>query len=230
MKTYLELEGKLGPKPRPQPQIQSQPCTNTPPQNNNPLARKAPGPKMNEKKKRTRVPAKRRYKVRVIVQPLPTAPSTSAPVHPIPTSTVATSNASTQMSVGELAATSILVMVYNLAQGKFKRIPYPAERSQKNPSVPSCNTTQLEATPSAPTFQVREDTLWPNTVSASINLYKARADWPIPPMPAPTVKAEKTEVLPQVSAIPHAMVLPKQNNRSIEEKCTWGPHCPICKN
>ena len=25
------------------------------------------------------------------------------------------------------------------------------------------------------------------------------------------------------------MVLPKQNNRSVEEKCAWGLHCPICK-
>ena len=85
MKTYLELEGKLGPKPRPQPQTQSQSCTSTPPQNNNPLIRKAPGPKMTEKKRRTRVPAKRRYKVRVIGQPLPTTPTTSVPVNPIPT-------------------------------------------------------------------------------------------------------------------------------------------------
>ena len=41
---------------------------------------------------------------------------------------------------------------------------------------------------------------------------------------------EKVEVPPRVAAIPHAMVLPKpQNNRPVEEKCTWGLHCPICK-
>ena len=41
MKMYLELEGKLGgPKPNPT-QTQLQPCTSTPPQNNNPLTRKA---------------------------------------------------------------------------------------------------------------------------------------------------------------------------------------------
>ena len=132
---------------------------------------------MNEKKRRTRVPAKR-YKVRVIVQPSPTTPTTSAPVNPTATPAAPTSNASTLMSIVKLAATSIPVMVYNLAQGKFKGIPYPAERSQKNPA-PSCNPPQLEATPSAPTFQVREDTPWPNTMPASMNLYKARADWPI---------------------------------------------------
>ena len=38
------------------------------------------------------------------------------------------------------------------------------------------------------------------------------------------------EVPPKVAAIPHAMVLRKpQNNRSAEEKCTWGLHCPIYK-
>ena len=49
-------------------------------------------------------------------------------------------------------------------------------------------------------------------------------------MPAPTVKVEKTKIPPQIAAIPHTMVLPKpQNNRSAEEKCTWGPHCLVCK-
>ena len=199
MKMYLELEGKCGPKPRPKPQTLLQPHTSTPPQNNNPLTKKAPGPKMNEKKRRTRVPAKRRYKVRVIAQPLPTTPTTSVPVNSIPIPTATTSNASTQTSIVELAATSIPVMVYNLAQGKFEGIPYPPERSQKNPSVPSCNPSQLEATPSAPTFQVREDTPWSNTMPASTNLFKARAEWPILPIPVPIVKAGKTEVPPSSS-------------------------------
>ena len=99
MKTYLELEGKLCPKPRLQTQTQSQPCTSTPPQNNNPITRKAPGPKMMEKKRRTRVPAKRRYKVRVIAHPLPTTPSTSVPVNSIPTPTIAMSNGFTQKPI-----------------------------------------------------------------------------------------------------------------------------------
>ena len=49
MKTYLELEGKLGPKHRPQPQTQSQLLTSTPSKNNNSLTKKTPGPKMAEK-------------------------------------------------------------------------------------------------------------------------------------------------------------------------------------
>ena len=36
IKTYLELEGKLGPKPSPQTQTQPQPSTSTPPQSDNP--------------------------------------------------------------------------------------------------------------------------------------------------------------------------------------------------
>ena len=197
MKTYLELEGKFGPKPRPQPQTQPQSCTSVPPQNNNPLTRKAPEPKMSEKKRRTRVPAKRRYKVRVIAQPLPTTPTTSVPMNPIPIPTAAMSNASTQVPAVKPAAISIHVTVYNLAQGKFKGIPYPAGRPQveENPA-PDCNPPQPEAAPNAPTFQVREHTPWPNTVPASVNLFETRANWPIPPMQAPTVKVEKTEVPP----------------------------------
>ena len=45
MRTYFELEGKLGPKPRPQPQTQlwptqPQPSTISHPQNTNPMTRK----------------------------------------------------------------------------------------------------------------------------------------------------------------------------------------------
>ena len=78
MKIYLEFEGKLGPKPKPQPQ--SQPCTNTLYQNNS-LMRKAPVPKKAEKKRRARVLVKRRYKVRVIAQPLPTTPTSTSPMN-----------------------------------------------------------------------------------------------------------------------------------------------------
>ena len=81
MKTYLELESKLGPKARPQPQMQSQPHTSAPLQNNNQLTRKASGPKLSEKKRRGRVPAKRRYKVRLIAKPIPTTPTPTAPVN-----------------------------------------------------------------------------------------------------------------------------------------------------
>ena len=231
MKTYLELEGKVGPKPRPQPQTQSQPCISTPSQNNNSLTRKTPRPKM-ANRRRTRAPAKRRYKVMVIAKPLPTTPTMTMPLNSIPAPTVATSTASSQTPMMKFTATSIPVTVYNLAQGKFEGIPYPTRRPkvEENPSTPNCSPPQPEAIPNTLTFQVREDAPWPNTIPASTNLFPARTDWSIPPTQTPAVKVEKTEVPPGVAAIPHAMVLPKpQNNKQAEEKCTWGPYCPICK-
>ena len=69
MKTYLEVEGKLGAKPNPQPKLQ--PCTSTLSQNNS-LMRKTLVPKKAEKMRTARALVNRRYKVRVIAQPLPT--------------------------------------------------------------------------------------------------------------------------------------------------------------
>ena len=115
-----------------------------------------------------------------------------------PTPTEAMSTASTKMSVVKSAAMSILVTVYNLAQGKFEGILYPTGRPQVEeiPSIPNCNPPQPQATPNAPIFQVREDTFWLNTMPASKNLFEARADWPIPPVQIPTVKVEKQKIDP----------------------------------
>ena len=183
---------------------------------------------MNEKKRKTRVPAKMRCKVRVIAQPIPTTPTPTRSVNLTPTvsnPTVATT--STQTPMVKSAAAFILMTVYDLAKGKFDGVPYPSERPQaeENPSTHNSSPPQPEAIPNGPTFQVREDTPWPDTVPASINLFKARAHWPITPTPAPSVKVKNTEVSPQIAAISHAMVLLNQ----IGEKCTWGLHCPICK-
>ena len=112
------------------------------------------------------------------------------------------------------------------------KIPYPTGRPQveENPFAPNCSPPQPDVIPNAPTFQVREDTLWPKTVPASTNLFNARADWPIPPMQTPTMKVEKAEVPPRVAEIPHAMVLPKpQNNKPVEEKCTWDCIAPFAE-
>ena len=149
---------------------------------------------------------------------MPTAPVNLTLI--VPTPTVATTL--TQTPMVKSAAASIPVIVYNLAKGKFHGVPYPTKRPQAKqiPSVHNSNPPQLEAIPNAPTFQVREDTPWPNTELASTNLFQARADCPIPPTPAPT----KTKVPPQIAVIPHTMVVPKQ----IGEKCTWGPHWPTC--
>ena len=189
MKTYIELEVKLGPKPRPQPQ--PQPSTSAPPQNNKPMTRKAPGPKMSEQKeKRSRVPTIRRYKVRVIAQPIPTTPMPTASVNLTPTVPIPTvATTSTQMPMVKFVAASIPVMVYNLATVKFAEVPYLTGRpwNEGNPSIYNSNPPSLGDIPNAP---VRQDTPWPSSGSAPENLFKARKNWPIPPTPAPTVNTE----------------------------------------
>ena len=89
---------------------------------------------------------------------------------------------------------------------------------------PKLNPPPLEDIPSAP---VRQDTPWPNAGSASENLFETRKDWSIPLTPSPTpTPTVKTETPPQIAPIPQVIVMPKQ----VTEKCSWGPHCPICKN
>ena len=96
MKTYLELEGMLGAQP------QLQPCTSTFPPDKNSLSWKTPVPKKTEKKKRAKAPVKRRFKVRVIAQPMPSDPTLpmnpTLPADPTPT-VVTTMVTSTQMPV-----------------------------------------------------------------------------------------------------------------------------------
>ena len=155
MKTYLELEGKLD----------NQPCTNVFLPYTNSVPRKIPAPKEAEKKRRAKLPAKRSFKVRVITQPITANPI--LPINPIPptvpTLTVATSTATTQIPVAKSAATSIAVTVYNLAQGKFKEIPYATTKLQEGEgsSASSCRNPQEQQPEAAATvtaFQNREDT------------------------------------------------------------------------
>ena len=72
MKTYLELEGKLGN----QPHTNIFCLTKT-------LPGKTPVLKKTDKKKRAKAPVKRRFKVRVTVQPIPTNPT--LPMNPTST-------------------------------------------------------------------------------------------------------------------------------------------------
>ena len=200
-------------------QTQPQPSTNAHPQNTNPMTRKAPGPKASDKRKRTML-AKRRYKVRVLTQPIPSSPTLTAP-----TPTVATT--STQMPVTRSTGTeSIPITVYKLATGKFAEVPYPTARPQNegHPSIQGSNPPPQEDIPNTP---VRQGTLCPSAGLASEDLFETRKDWPIPPTPTPTpAPTVKTEVPPQVAVIPYAKVIPKQ----VAERCSWGQHCPICKN
>ena len=152
---------------------------------------------MAEKKRRTRALEKGRYKVRVITEPKSTTSTPTTPVDltpTVPTPTVATT--CTQMPKVKSSVASIPVMVYNLVKGTFDRVPYATERPQaeENCSIHNFNPPQPEAIPNAQTFQVREDTPWPNTIPVSTNLFKARADWPIPSMQTPTLNVEKAEV------------------------------------
>ena len=148
MKTYLELEGRLGTQPQLQPSI------NTYLPDKNPSPQKKLVPKKAQKKKRKKAPVKRRFKVRVFVQPMPNNPT--LPMNPTlltnPTPTaVTTKMTSTQMSVAGPATTTaktslIPVTVYNLAQGKFKEIPYPTRKSheEEGPSAPSSNNPPVD--------------------------------------------------------------------------------------
>ena len=153
------------------------------------LPQKTSVPKKTEKK-RGKAPVKRRFKVRVIVQPLLMNPT--LPVGPTPT-VVTTTATSTQMPVAKPATTTaksslIPVMVDNLAPGKFKEIPYPTRKPQKEegPSTPSSNNPpkaqQPESTTTATAPQNREDTPWPNTMPPSTHLFVARESWPTPPI------------------------------------------------
>ena len=132
--------------------------------------------------------------MRVIVQSMsanPTLPvNITLPADHTP-AVVTTTVTSTQMPVAKPATTTaksslIPVTVYNLAQGKFKEVSYPTRKSQEGegPSAPSGKTPPEEQQPKAAATasvpQNREDTPWPSTMPASMNLFVARASWPIP--------------------------------------------------
>ena len=156
---------------------------------------------------------------------------TAGSIQPVPTTTIQTAptltvtTASTQMPVVRSTAASIPVTVYKLATGQFADVLNPTGRPQdkRNSSIHS-KPPPLEDIPNAP---VRQGTPWANSGSAPENLFMVRKDWPIPPTPVPTpAPSMKTEAPPLVAVIPCVMVMPKQ----VTEKCSWGLHCPICKN
>ena len=96
-------------------------------------------PKKAEKKKRTKTPVKRMFKVRLIEQSLPINPA--LPVNPTPT-VVTTMATSTQMSAVKPTATTanstpIPVTVYNLAQSRIQEIHNPPMRRFQREEGPS---------------------------------------------------------------------------------------------
>ena len=110
------------------------------------MTRKAPGPKVSDKRKGI-VLAKGGYKVRVLAQPVPITTTPTAP-----TPTVAT--ASAQTPVVRSTATSIPVMVYKLATGQFAEVPHLTGKTQndRNASVHS-NPPPLKDMPNVPVGQ-----------------------------------------------------------------------------
>ena len=129
MKTYLELEGKLGTKL----------CTSTYLLDKNSLPCKTTVPNKAEKKKRTKTPVKRRLKVRLIEQSLPVNPTLSINLTPTAVTTMATS---TQMlpvkpTTTTTNPTPIPVIIYNLAQSRIQEIPSPPLRKFQGEEVPS---------------------------------------------------------------------------------------------
>ena len=127
------------------------------------MVRKAPGSKANvpDKRKRTMI-AKRRYKVRVLIQPTPSAPTSTAPTPMVATVSIQNTNSKS-------TAEPILVMVYKLAMGQFAEVPCLTTRPQNEES----NPPPLEDIPNAPSRQI---TPWPNLGSASENLFETRKD------------------------------------------------------
>ena len=176
MKTYRELEGRLGPKPRSLSQTES--TQNHPQQtqpqpvqpNTNPRIRKVPTTKASNKRKRT-VIAKRGYKVRGLNQPIPTA---AAPM---------TTTTSTQMQRTGFATTAMPVTMHKLATGQFVEASSPTAKPQNggHPSVQ--NPPPLEDISKASVIQ---GTPWPKAEPTSENLFETKKNWPIPPAPVPT--------------------------------------------
>ena len=116
-----------------------------------PRVRKSPAPKVNDKRRKTMI-AKREYKVRVLTQPTPSNPASTAPA-PM----VATVNTHTPMV--RSTAQSILVTIYKLAMGQFAQVLCPTTRSISD------NHPPLEDIPSAP---VRQGTPWLSASLASV--------------------------------------------------------------
>ena len=200
------------------------------------------------------MPIRKQFKVRLIEKPLskdgkPEATATTATA--TQTSMIKPTATSTKWPNAKL--TSIPLTVHNVPSAKIQEVPRSSmwkPQGGEVPLIPNPNNPLIEqqptplqpkapATASAAIPPTRDDTPWPNTVLASINLFVGKSSWPIPPngneMPIPAfIKMEvrpNAESAPSKQAvIPHPMVQGKsaQNNKSSEEVCGWGPQCPIC--
>ena len=111
MKTYLELEGKLG----------TQLHASTYPIDKNSLPWKTPVPNKVEKKKRAKVPVQRRFKLILIEQSLPI--NVALPINSMPTVVTTTATSTQTSAVKPMAITSnptpLPVTIYNLVQSRI---------------------------------------------------------------------------------------------------------------
>ena len=153
-----------------------------------------------------------------------------------PTPTVVTTMATLiQMPVTWPATTtakSIPMTVYNLAQGKFKGIPYPTRRSQEEggPSYPSSNNPMRSSNPKLkPLPQPHKPERKPigQTLCQSVQIYLLKGHhgqsslwWWSPKTHLCQSWKSRGEDPTKQAAITHALVLNKpQNDKPAEEEC-----------
>ena len=173
MRTYLELEGKLGPKPQPQT-IQFRP----PLPDTNPQERKES--KATEKNKRL--------------------------------SPIKKFNAVYSPNSGNITA--------QLPQGSA-----PINPESQQPTTLENNPPPLEDAP------VHAGTPWPRAGKMSSNLLEIRNDWPLTPSTNASTNITIKPNLPTIKTEPQDPNQPRPSSTATkQERCRWGPNCPICKN
>ena len=164
---------------------------------------------------------KRQFKIRLIKKSLPESEAAATMVTSTPTSVVKPTTTTTKPS-------PIPVMMYNLAQGKFQEIHKSTKRfkEEEGPFTPNCNNPPMVQQPKAATAitstapLTENDTPWPNTITASTNLFDARASWPIPPymddvlMPTSFKTKKAKKIPPKPAAIPHTLIKPQTSKSS----------------
>ena len=211
MQTYLELKG----------QNASQSCPSSNQAVRPTLLWKTPVPKKaidRRQKKRSRMPIRKQFKVRLVEKPLshnrkPEATATTATA----TQTPMMKPTATSIKGPNAKLTPIPLAVYNMPSAKMQEVPRssmqrpqggevplipnlnnPPMKQQPKPLQPKAPATASDAIP--PT---RDDTPWPNTVPASTNLFVGQS-WLISlnGNEIPTLALIKMEKRPDAESIP----------------------------
>ena len=139
--------------------------------------------------------AKRKYKVRLLAQPIPSIPTSTAPVPMV--ATVSTQTPLVRATARVYTSNSIQIGNRKICWNHMSNNQTPEQRIQPPWKI-------------YPNTLARQGTPWPKTGSASENLFETRKDWPISLTPTPTSSPTvKTEAPPQVAVIPHVMLMPK---------------------